>query len=110
MLGLDQQTTESFDQIYDFVKETDLFEVQLTLQTAFPGTPLFNRLKQTGRLRHETEHKFCTLFDLNIEPTNMTADELLEGYHSLLWNVHNDTESALRYKRFKDHMRARARA
>src|SRR5690606_14344849 len=46
VLGLDPHGTEAFDQIWDFVRESGLFEVQITLMTAFPGTPLYARLRR----------------------------------------------------------------
>ncbi|MEN8254715.1 MAG: radical SAM protein, partial [Verrucomicrobiota bacterium] len=38
--GLDGQTAEVFDQIYNFVRDAELYEVQITLLTPFPGTAL----------------------------------------------------------------------
>jgi radical SAM superfamily enzyme YgiQ (UPF0313 family) len=40
ILGLDGDTPEVFDEVFDFVRESGLYEVQITFMTAFPGTPL----------------------------------------------------------------------
>ena len=44
ILGLDADTPEIFDDVLRFVRESGLYEVQVTFQTAFPGTPLYARL------------------------------------------------------------------
>ena len=48
--------------------ETELFDVQITVQTPFPGTPLYSRLKREGRLLREEAWEMCTLFDINFRP------------------------------------------
>src|SRR5439155_23656784 len=50
ILGLDGDTPEVFDDVFEFVKESGLYEVQVTFLTAFPGTPLYARLKREGRI------------------------------------------------------------
>ena len=50
VLGLDGHTPEIFDEVLDFARQTELFDVQITIQTPFPGTPLYERLKRQGRL------------------------------------------------------------
>jgi len=50
ILGLDGDTPEVFDEVLEFVRESGLYEVQVTFLTPFPGTPLYRRLKQEGRL------------------------------------------------------------
>jgi len=39
ILGLDGDTPAVFDNVLDFVRLSGLYEVQVTFQTAFPGTP-----------------------------------------------------------------------
>ncbi|MBU6399037.1 MAG: radical SAM protein [Verrucomicrobia bacterium] len=50
ILGLDGDTPEVFDDVLNFVKESGLYEVQITFLTAFPGTPLYQRLNAEGRI------------------------------------------------------------
>ena len=51
---------------------------------AIPGTPLYERVKQEGRLRdNETggiRGKASSLIHTNIKPVNMSSEELAEGY------------------------------
>ncbi len=43
VLGLDHQTPDIFPQLRDFIARSGLLEVQVTVLTAFPGTPLYQR-------------------------------------------------------------------
>ena len=80
VLGLDGTGPESFREVLDFVRESGLHEVQITIQTAFPGTPLYDRLQRSGRLIKDDAWELCTLFDVNFQPENMTVAELEENF------------------------------
>jgi len=84
VMGMDGTGPESFQQVLDFVRDSGLFEVQVTIQTAFPGTPLYDRLQASERLIDETAWELCTLFDVNFRPEGMTAEELENKF---LWLV-----------------------
>jgi radical SAM superfamily enzyme YgiQ (UPF0313 family) len=84
VMGMDGTGPESFQQVLDFVRESGLYEVQVTIQTAFPETPLYDRLKASGRLIDETAWELCTLFDVNFRPGGMTVQELENKF---LWLV-----------------------
>jgi len=79
VLGLDGQTPDVFEAVYDFVDKTSLYDVQITVATAFPGTPMHEQLSRERRIIHEEAWDRCTLFDVNIVPTHMTPDELQTG-------------------------------
>jgi len=76
VLGLDGTGPESFEEVRDFVATSGLREVQITIQTAFPSTPLYERLKREGRILKENAWELCTLFDVNFQPDRMTVEEL----------------------------------
>jgi len=102
ILGLDGTGPESFNDIWAFVRESNLFEVQVTVQTAFPATPLYDRLKMQGRLLREDAWELCTLFDVNFKPANMTAAELESGFRNLVEKLYNlDATSERRERYFK---------
>lgn len=102
VLGLDGQDTGIFQRILDFVNETNLFEVQLTVLTAFPGTPLYTRLLSEGRILEPNRWDLCTLFDVNFRPQQMTTTQLRDGLYWLAErvyspeNVHRRREHFLR--------------
>jgi radical SAM superfamily enzyme YgiQ (UPF0313 family) len=83
ILGLDRHTPEIFREVLDFSIEHSLFAVQITVLTAFPGTPLYDRLLAEDRILEPGRWDLCTLFDVNFEPTNMTVRQLREGMYWL---------------------------
>lgn len=83
ILGLDGQGPEIFDDVLEFASETELFDVQITVQTPFPGTPLHDRLKREGRLIREDAWETCTLFDINFQPRLMSSEELRRGFREM---------------------------
>lgn len=83
ILGLDGHTTEVFRQTLEFADEVCPYDVQITLLTPFPGTPLYDRLLLAGRILQPGAWHLCTLFDVNFRPSGMTPQELREGIYWL---------------------------
>jgi len=83
ILGLDSQDKSIFDNVFKFIKDTCLYEVQITILTAFPGTPLYERLVAEKRVIEPGDWEKCTLFDVNYYPKNMTVKELEIGFRDL---------------------------
>jgi radical SAM superfamily enzyme YgiQ (UPF0313 family) len=100
VLGLDGTGVESFQQVLDFVRLSGLHEVQITVQTPFPGTPLYDRLKDADRLLDDQAWELCTLFDVNFRPENMTPAELEAGFRGLAAELYSDRETDARRHRF----------
>ncbi|MEL7088240.1 MAG: DUF4070 domain-containing protein, partial [Planctomycetota bacterium] len=96
VLGLDGHGPDIFDRVFDAAMDYELYDVQVTLQTPFPGTPLYRRLKAQGRLTHDGQWQRCTLFDLNYEPIGMTADELTQGFRDLVVRLYSDEQTKWR--------------
>lgn len=105
ILGLDQHTPEIFDQVFDFVRDAGLYEVQVTLQTAFPGTPLYARLRKERRLIREGDWKMCTLFDVNFRPANMDADTLVKGFRELVVRLYSEDFTTWRRNQYRRQLR-----
>jgi len=105
IVGLDGQTPSVFDDIYAFVCDAELYEVQITILTPFPGTSLYERLKKSYRLIEPTNWKTCTLFDLNFRPLHMTGRELREGFHKLAVKLYADEFTQWRKDQFKQTLR-----
>lgn len=83
VIGLDGQDASIFDEVYRFVEDTNLFDVQITIPTPFPGTLFYDRLKKEGRLVNEKAWEKCTLFDINFQPSNMSREQLRSGFMEL---------------------------
>ncbi|HUO97362.1 MAG TPA: radical SAM protein [Rhizomicrobium sp.] len=109
VLGLDGAGPDSFDRIWDFVQKSGLYDVQITVETAFPGTPLYARLKREGRIIRDGAWEFCTLFDVNFRPARMTAGELEAGLRSLASRVYSQQSTDNRRRDFERNLIARHR-
>lgn len=101
ILGLDGDTRDVFADVLDFVRDAALYEVQVTFMTAFPGTPLYERLKREGRILRDRAWELCTLFDINFQPKNMSVAELQAGFLGLVKELYSAEETASRRAGFK---------
>lgn len=101
VLGLDGAGPGQFDDVLDFVRASGLHEVQVTVQTAFPGTPLHDELEAQGRLLDPTAWERCTLFDVNFRPTHTSVEELRGGLHRLTGELYTDEAVAARRAAFR---------
>lgn len=88
ILGFDTDTKDTFKEIEQFIKESNLSEVQITLLTPFPGTDLYEQLKQENRLLTENYWDKCTLFDVNFIPKNFSVEELENSFQELMSSVY----------------------
>ncbi len=105
VIGLDGQTPDIGDQVLDFVRETGLYEVQITILTPFPGTPLYERLEREGRLLEPRNWKKCSLFDINFRPARMTVDELHKRFLALGVELYSEEFTAWRRRTFRENLR-----
>lgn len=109
VLGLDGDTVAVFDDVRRFVEDSGLFQVQITVMTAFPGTPLYERLRTEDRLLHPTEWERCTLFDVNYTPKQMSVSELEQGLIALGSQLYNDDAKRNRTRAFRRQARQASR-
>ncbi len=100
VLGLDGQDRTSFDAVFDFVRASGLYEVQVTVMTAFPNAPLYDRLAGAGRLLDPTAWETCTLFDVNYVPERMSVPELEGGFRDLVKRIYDTGFVEERRRRF----------
>jgi radical SAM superfamily enzyme YgiQ (UPF0313 family) len=110
ILGLDGHGPEIFEHVLDFALEVPLFDVQITVLTPFPGTPLHDRLMKEGRIIEPGRWDLCTLFDVNYLPTDLTPDELRQGMRWLTRRLYSAQTTERRRKPFFDRGRRRAMA
>jgi radical SAM superfamily enzyme YgiQ (UPF0313 family) len=96
ILGLDGTTEHSFDEILAFIDRSGLAEVQLTVLTPFPGTPLYDRLLAEGRILRPGAWDRCTLFDVNFVPDGMSVDQLDRGLRALAREVYGEARTHAR--------------
>ena len=108
ILGLDGDTRDVFDDVLQFVRDSGLYEVQVTFMTAFPGTPLYSRLQREGRILRDRAWELCTLFDINFQPKNMSVAELQSGFLKLAKQLYSAEETRERRAKFKRRLRTSA--
>ena len=101
ILGLDGQTPDVFDAVETCARDLNLFDVQVTLQTPFPGTPLYDRLAAQGRLLEPDAWQRCTLFDLTYVPDPMSAEQLVSGFRGLVRRLYSRDATARRRAAFR---------
>ena len=110
VMGLDGDGPELFDAIEEFVEQSGQFDVQITVMTPYPGTPLYERLRQEGRLIDEGAWEKCTLFDVNHVPMGMSPETLHRQGLALGLRLYTEEKRTARAKRFRDQRRAFVRS
>jgi hypothetical protein len=93
-----------------FVRESGLYEVQITYLTAFPGTPLYRQLRHEGRLLKQEAWELCTLFDINVRPKQMSIADLQAGFLKLGQQLYSAAETTRRRRKFRTKLRTSANA
>ncbi|APZ92020.1 B12-binding domain-containing radical SAM protein [Fuerstiella marisgermanici] len=88
--GAEGETPESLDRLTDFLLRSPLAEVQVTLQTPFPGTALHRSLADQGRLLEDRGWSAYSLFDVTYRPDRMSVAELESGFRNVLKRVFSE--------------------
>lgn len=100
VLGLDGDGPEVFDAVEAFVQASGQFDVQITVLTPFPGTPLYDRLLEDGRLLEPEAWERCTMFDVNFRPMGMSAETLQHELVELGRRLYTEDERVRRRRAF----------
>ena len=90
IVGADGETRESIDRMARFILDGPLAEVQITLQTPFPGTPLRRRLSQQNRLLGDRDWSHHTLFDVTFRPDRLGVAELEQAFRELMARIYSE--------------------
>ncbi|MFT5300175.1 MAG: radical SAM superfamily enzyme YgiQ (UPF0313 family) [Mariniblastus sp.] len=96
IVGADGETDASLDTMAEFMLKSSLAELQVTLQTPFPGTGLYKRLKKSNRILSARDWSYYTLFDVVFQPDTMNVAQLETGFRRLMKNVFSVEASAKR--------------
>lgn len=110
VLGLDGDGPEVFDAVEAFVQASGQFDVQITVLTPFPGTPLYDRLLEDGRLLEAEAWERCTMFDVNFRPMGMSAETLQRELVELGRRLYTEDERVRRRRAFHAQRRHHLRA
>ena len=96
ILGFDTDRDDIFDRMVEFIQKSGIPIAMVGLLQAMPGTQLFRRLWNEGRIL-DAGHGDNTDDKLNFLP-NMDAARLVEGYRSVLKRIYS---SSAYYERVK---------
>ena len=88
VVGFDHDDESIFDDIHQFVEDTNSPVVSLSILNAPKGTPLFERMEKSGRLVGE-DWLGEWHADTNIIPKNMTREELVKGHRALFQKIYD---------------------
>lgn len=83
IVGFDSDTEDIFDRQIEFISKSGIATAMVGLLQAFPGTDLYERLKNEGRLLMKTSGNNTHEFSLNFRPV-MNPKVLTEGYKKIL--------------------------
>ena len=109
ILGMDGDGPECFENVYQFVNSSGVYDVQITYLTPFPGTPLYQRLNEAGRILVEGANERCTLFDINFRPDRLSIEQLKDGYENLIRRIYNEEFIEQRYRSYRNQLRSAVR-
>ena len=86
ILGSDGDNRDIFEKTIEFVHETGIDGCQFTIMTPFPGTRLYEQMRNEARLlytNYPEDWVRYNAYEAVIEPRNMTIDELKTGWRSV---------------------------
>ncbi len=104
MFGGDSDTSASFEQTLEFTLKNGIYSGSFTILTPLPGTQLFNKMEQNGRIIDYDWGRY-TFWDVVFKPENMTADELARGVAWVYDQFYSPENVAVRTAQLKSRLR-----
>lgn len=98
IIGFDNDTLATFHRQRRFIIASGIQVAMVGLLTALPRTPLYQRVKQEGRLIEGAEHGDNTKPRTNIVPRHMAYDEMVAAYMTLYRKLTGDRAIAQRIR------------
>ena len=75
ILGLDFDTKQTIEQTVDFCRSIGAYSLQVPILTPFPGTPLYKKFKEEGRILTDSWHYYDMMHAV-FQPDTMSPLEL----------------------------------
>jgi radical SAM superfamily enzyme YgiQ (UPF0313 family) len=92
IIGFDSDGDDIFDRQIEFIRQTAIPHAMVGLLTALPGTPLYKRLEQAGRLELIDYDRVVTQIGFTNIVTLLPRRKLLEGYHKVIETLYTPSE------------------
>lgn len=90
IVGFDNDDMGIFDDQFNFIQDNGVLLAMVGMLGAIPTTPLYDRLKEEGRLVEDDPN-------LNFIPKQMTREQLKENYWELVWRLYQPQAFLDRY-------------
>lgn len=91
VMGFDEDTPETFQAMWDFIRSSELDSISTTMLTPFPGTPFREQLIQENRLL-DMPWRYYDTAHVTFEPKNFTVDELRSAYDWLCRKTYSPSQ------------------
>ncbi|MGQ9817075.1 MAG: B12-binding domain-containing radical SAM protein [bacterium] len=101
VFGLDEDSFDIFEDTLDFLYKARITTATFNILTPYPGTRLYQRLKDEGRLISEDWSKY-NHSTVVFKPKNMTIEQLINGYHLLKKEFYSISSICERVVRLKE--------
>ncbi len=82
IFGFDEDTKDSFEAVYRFIVGNSIYANPYIL-TPYPGTRLFQRIEESGRLRHKDWRRY-TAYQQVVKSENLDREEI----ENLFWKTY----------------------
>ncbi len=113
VFGFDGDTPAVFQDTWNFVRESQLDSVSVTILTPYPGTPQREQLIKEGRLFDQSQEGWrkYDVSHVTFQPAQMTPQQLFEGYDWICQKLYNPLAIAQRgFRTFRRYPLHKARA
>lgn len=91
VMGFDEDTPETFQAMWDFIRTSELDSISTTMLTPFPGTPFREELIKENRLL-DMPWRYYDTAHVTFEPKNFTVDELRSAYDWLCRKTYSPSQ------------------
>ncbi len=102
IFGSDTDTPLTAKKIVSFVKDLGIFTAMTGMLTPLPHTPVYQRLKEEGRIVNAEFSGNNTDDEIQFKPKHMTQKEMRDGIHEILKALFHPAES---YRRAGDELK-----
>lgn len=89
VFGFDHDTPQVFQDTWNFIRESELDGVSVTLLTPYPGTPQREQWMREGRLLPNIPWSLYDTAHVTFRPQLMTVEQLREGYDWICRKLYN---------------------
>jgi len=80
VFGFDHDTPEIFSNTLHFLEDTGIQNATFNILTPYPGTPIFQKMEEQGRILTRDWRKYNGRTDVVFQPMRMSVAELLAGF------------------------------